>query len=208
MSISPSPEFHNSLIEIKPRLLKAHKIDLCFYKYFPNAAVPAAPGTTMPAVAQAKHSRETLSPPGQRRRIEELKMNGKLLAGLLFATLALPTKYATAYDTERVKRNLSDDLVHCTVFYQFGVLSAREAKRKDIETAANTSKDNSLALLVALRPQKEEIPKIEADIEVSLRQFAGAIKKDGWPRLILQYGDLCQQLLENPKARIQYWIDK
>jgi hypothetical protein len=162
----------------------------------------------MPAVVQARHSRETLTLPGQRRRIEELKMNGKLFAGLLFATLALPSKYAAAYDTERVKRNLSDDLVHCTVFYQFGVLSAREAKRKDIETAANTSKNNSLALLVALRPQKEEIPKIEADIEVSLRQFAGAIKKDGWPRLILQYGDLCQQLLENPKARIQYWIDK
>jgi ribosome-binding factor A len=135
-------------------------------------------------------------------------MRGNLLLGSLLTALTLTPNYSAAYDAERVKAHLSDDLVHCTVYYQFDALSAKEGNRKDIEAAAVTSKNYSLELLVALRPQKEEIPKIEADIDSSLKQFAGVIKKEGWSRLTLQYGDLCQKLLENPKARIQYWLDK
>ena len=132
-------------------------------------------------------------------------VNRYLLVVLLSSQLVWP---ARAYDPERARQNLSYDLVECATYYQMSAVSATKMNRLEVASEFLKSKDFALKMLATFRPEPGAVPKLQADMELASKEFARRINNEGWSRVILVYSDMCRDLLKDPEARLNYWLQK
>ena len=128
-----------------------------------------------------------------------------LVALLSIELYAIPT---LAYEPERARENLSYDLVQCATYYQMSAISAEKMSGADAAKDLLKSKDLSLKMLAAFRPERGATQKLQADFELATKEFARTVNEEGWSRITLLYADMCRDLLKDPEPRLNYWLQK
>jgi len=120
-----------------------------------------------------------------------------LIAGLFLAGSA------HAYELERAKANMAQDLMFCMTYYAYwGKLDKSEG--------IDTSKmfDNAKWALNLAQVYEPEIKKLDAISELAVNEINKVTKEEGSTRLVLTYAESCKAMLEHPTDRFKYWQDK
>lgn len=126
-----------------------------------------------------------------------------VVLGILSALAVNASEFAIAYEGERLKQNIGQDYVECSVFYTI----ARELFRRngDSTTEQQFGKfaEYAIAMGLTVFSQKE----FEAKSELAMQILTKTYREESMSRLMLQYAQLCKNILENPVERMQYWKD-
>ncbi len=126
-----------------------------------------------------------------------MKLPQILIVGLFVSNIA------NAYDLERAKANMAQDLITCMTYYNYG---AKVDHRDGTDpTNMETSARWALDLAEIYLPQMK---RLDAMSELSVKLINKLVKEEGSERLVLNYADSCKAMLEHPTDRMQYWLDK
>lgn len=124
-------------------------------------------------------------------------MKAFLVIGLLLACSA------NAYEIEKAKANMAQDLMFCMQYYNFWS-AADKADGKD-----STSMDKSAMWALNLAQLYEpSIKKLDAMAELAANQINKVSKEEGATRLVLTHAESCKAMLEHPVDRFNYWQEK
>jgi hypothetical protein len=124
----------------------------------------------------------------------------------LVALLLGLTAPVSAYDAERALANFADDYAQCTAYY---LTSAAGAERSGHPDATAQFKEAALRTLTeAIRLSTAEVAaaRVELDVLRMATEMQGNFSN--FAILIKRYGLLCKGILEEPAARLQYWLDR
>jgi hypothetical protein len=115
----------------------------------------------------------------------------------------LLSAHVHAANVELAKLNMADEYATCSVLYMLG---AEEARRQgNLQLAQRTEVTVDALLRTAVRFSNSEFATSRA--KRSLKRMRDEMKA-GFPVLVSRYYQNCQQALDDPAARLEYWLAK
>jgi hypothetical protein len=126
-------------------------------------------------------------------------MKSILLAGLL-ATSSI----ALAYDAERAKDNLAHEATNCSAYFM--LVSTLPGVDEAASKKARQQFSNLLDFAVALSNEKITKARFELAEKSMFRDLDG--KGSNIAIVSNRYMYPCVDLVNNPEARMKYWLDK
>ena len=123
----------------------------------------------------------------------------QLVALLFFAPATI-----LAYDGERAKSNLAHEFAECGAWYMF----VSGAPGLIQETASGLQKRGEKAAEFSIELSTPDVARARHELATKtiMRELKGT-----WDNISIinnKYAYPCLDLMENPKARLQYWLDK
>jgi len=122
---------------------------------------------------------------------------------LALALSGIASSAAYAYEFERARANMAQDVITCATYYTYWV----KANQRDGEDSSKFDASANSALTLA-QVYEPEVKKLQAMSELSARLINKVVKEEGSTRLVLTYADFCKSILEQPTDRMQFWLDK
>ena len=110
---------------------------------------------------------------------------------------------AIAYEGERLKQNVGQDYANCASFYAISSEMYRRNNDIEGERQFHNLSTKSIEMGLVVFSQKE----LEAKIELALGQMKTVVREQSFSRLIIDFGQLCKDIMEKPQQRILYWKD-
>lgn len=122
---------------------------------------------------------------------------------LITALLLIPT-LCFAYDGERAKNNLAHEFAECGAYYML----VAGAPGLSPETASGLQKKGEKAAEFSIELSTPDLTRARHELAVKtmMRELKGT-----WDKISIinnQYGYPCIDLMENPEARMRYWLEK
>lgn len=111
-----------------------------------------------------------------------------------------------------VMTNMQNDYITCYIFYKIGAESIRRSNGEtDIINGIEESADISLKSVYEtgeLMSMKSEI--MATKVQLEMKQQSEFMQNDynNAPKLLKKYGQLCKNLIQNKKERIDFWEKK
>ena len=123
---------------------------------------------------------------------------------LSFVLVSLVSGVAFGYDMERAVTNYAHELAECGAFFEIG------SSIPNIEEDTKKQSDKNALYVINLSGQmtskKLALARLEMAEKDMMRELDG--RWENFSILLNKYLDLCQQFVEKPDIRFQYWLDK
>lgn len=126
-------------------------------------------------------------------------------SALAFAALVSVTCYG--YEDQRSKENLAEDYADCSVYFSITAANAKASGMDDQYVSYNQASKQSLdaaGMLMAAHKPGYLVEMTRLKIGVQNHVF----ESSGWYGLFNQYGKFCKELMQDPRPRMQYWLEK
>ena len=122
----------------------------------------------------------------------------------LITVFLLAPATVLAYDGERAKNNLAHEFAECGAYYMFVAGAPSLAQ----DTATGLQKRGEIAAEYSIELSTPDLTRARHELatKTMIRELKGT-----WDNISIinnKYGYPCIDLMENPKARMQYWLDK
>lgn len=108
------------------------------------------------------------------------------------------------YEPERARNNLAHDFAECAAYYQL------MGEQPRIDDAAKKNFSDVSASLMQLSVGLTSLKLAYARFEMALKTLTREMDNN-WGNLSIvlnKYAYPCKDMVENPQARLQYWLDK
>jgi hypothetical protein len=111
-----------------------------------------------------------------------------------------------AYEPATAINNFSSDYTECAVYYSIGAEGLRRGSNPN--GADRSEQASKQAFLIASMFAEPEA--VAARMQLYTKEQASIIKNDyaNLSILTVKYGDSCKTALDNPRARLVYWLSK
>ena len=109
-----------------------------------------------------------------------------------------------AYEADRAISNLASDYATCSAYYSLMAYGSENNK----DARSNFNKVAQYAFFAASKLSNKRVTesRIELDIKAMMKEIDYSFSNGAI--LINKYGEYCKGIIDNPKARLQYWLDK
>ncbi|EMV9318745.1 TPA: hypothetical protein ACVOYJ_004013 [Vibrio diabolicus] len=123
---------------------------------------------------------------------------------LFVISLSTFSALSYGYSSERAVANLSSDYATCAAYYLF-MAKGLEASGSD---SSQLNDLGAMAFEGAVMFSNEEVSK--SRVKLSYKQLIEETDSDYSNSAILidKYGSTCKSVLEDPEARLNYWLEK
>jgi len=127
-----------------------------------------------------------------------------LIRNLSFLLL-LPVGSASAYDPERASNNLAHEFAECAAYYS---ISSKIIARTKPEVAKRIDDFAALAFEGSNTLTSEKVTN--ARVEMAIKSMVKELDNDiaNFSILLNKYSDSCGAAINNPEARMTYWLEK
>lgn len=140
--------------------------------------------------------------------------NGGEMKKYILGVLIFVLSSAHAYPEDQALANLAEDYADCATYFTILIVAAQKYSEHDSSGRwAKTAEDykgtltNSIAMLrVTMVGQPDKYLTSKLDLHMAKNQTI--LANEGIDRLMLLYADQCKSLMENPKPRTEYWLNK
>lgn len=135
-------------------------------------------------------------------------MDRSLKTGLPIAILsAFLATAASAYEPDRAKSNLASDFAECIAYY---TISAEGLRRSGAEAFLIDAAEKAASIAFDFGVELSNVEVTGARVELAVKEQTELMHHDysNFAILINKYGEFCEQLLEHPEDRLQYWLAK
>ena len=114
---------------------------------------------------------------------------------------------AFAYEPERAKTNLASDFAECISFY---VISAEGLRRSDADVTLIQRADQAASAAYDFAVSLSNVDVTQARAELSMKEQRKLLMGDfsNFSILLNKYGEFCQQIIEHPEERLEYWLER
>lgn len=129
-----------------------------------------------------------------------LKKYFKLMAILVIPSLL----FSDAVDN--AMNNLADDYAQCSAYYAVASNGMKNLKKENEVKRSLKVAEFMYKLSVQISNEETAMARVQLSIKDHYKTMDNHFKN--FSRLILKYGELCKELHEDPKQRLQYWIKK
>jgi len=122
---------------------------------------------------------------------------------LITAFLLIPAA-SLAYDGDRAKNNLAHEFAECGAYYM--LVAGAPGLAKDTASGLQKHGEKAAEFSIGLSTPDVARARHELATKTMLRELKGT-----WDNISIinnKYGYACIDLMENPKSRMQYWLDK
>ena len=122
----------------------------------------------------------------------------------LIAVFLLVPVTVLAYDGERAKNNLAHEFAECGAYYM--LVAGAPGIAQDMASGLQKRGEKAAEFSIELSSSDVTRARHELAIKTMMRELKGT-----WDNISIinnKYGYPCIDLMENPKARMQFWLDK
>ena len=123
------------------------------------------------------------------------------------AAMLLWASPSRGYDSDVALANLTEDFADCVTWFNWVRGNAIANHWDSLAADYKVTVDKTLDVYMDLMKDKPTGWAL-SKLELKQKLMAQKYEKVGWDGLSLTYQDLCKGLMEDPKPRIQYWLDK
>ncbi len=127
--------------------------------------------------------------------------NSKLAVFLSALLVSFPT---LAFDEDRAINNMAHDLAICSAY--FTVISEMPQLATGVKEQYSTAGFVTYSASTALTNKNSATARLDLAVKEMLTTLDG--KAENWSILIHSHRDKCKELLENPDARMTYWLEQ
>lgn len=121
------------------------------------------------------------------------------------AAFVLVVSDSRAYEQELAVNNLAHDFAQCAAYY---TLASKGAGKRDADLALKMNQAANLALEMSTELTSKKVTA--ARYNMSLKSMMDDMDDtfNNFSIVINQYADQCKELMDDPKTRLQYWLDR
>jgi hypothetical protein len=124
---------------------------------------------------------------------------------LTYSILCVPI-FLYSYTEERAINNLANDFSECTAYFMLSAGGAKNSGNLELEEKLNLLVQHTFTMAKELSNDKTTQARVLLSIEDQKKEMENHYSN--FSRLILKYNDFCIGLNNNPKQRLDYWMNK
>ncbi|MET3051893.1 hypothetical protein ABXV19_08710 [Pseudomonas alkylphenolica] len=121
------------------------------------------------------------------------------------AAFVLVVSDSHAYEQELAVNNLAHDFAQCAAYYTLG---SKGAEKRDPDLAVKMDQAASFALEMStgLTSKKVAAARYNMSLKSMMEDMDDSF--NNFSIVINEYADQCKEIMDDPKTRLQYWLDK